>query len=83
MAALFGGSGWARVWETADARLDASMRTEVVQDFIRQRLAEMLPLETMPLELAEPAASEPVFVGTIEAVRFASLLPENLGAGSI
>ena len=24
---------------------------------------------------------QPVFVGTIEAVRFASLLPENLGAG--
>jgi general secretion pathway protein J len=82
MAALFGGLRLgARVWETADARLEASMTTEVVQDFIRQRLAEMLPLETMPLELAEEAPSGPVFVGTTEAVRFASLLPENLGAG--
>jgi general secretion pathway protein J len=82
MTALFGGLRLgARVWETADARLDASMTTEVVQDFIRQRLTEMLPLETMPLDLAEAAASEPVFVGTAEAVRFASALPENLGAG--
>ena len=82
MAALFGGLRLgARVWETADARLEASMTTEVVQGFIRQRLTEMLPLETMPLEVAEPAASESVFVGTTDAVRFASLLPENLGAG--
>jgi general secretion pathway protein J len=82
MAALFGGLRLgARVWETADARLEASMTTQVVQDFIRQRLTEMLPLETMPLEVAEPAASASVFVGTTDAVRFASLLPENLGAG--
>ena len=82
MAALFGGLRLGmRVWETADARLDASMRTHVVQDFIRQRFAEMLPLETVPPELAEADVSQPVFVGTIEAVRFASLLPENLGAG--
>jgi general secretion pathway protein J len=82
MAALFGGLRLgARVWETADARLDASMTTEVVQDFIRQRLTEMLPLETTPLDLAEAAASEPVFMGTAAAVRFASALPENLGAG--
>ena len=82
MAALFGGLRLgARVWETADARLEASMTTEVVQDFIRQRLAEMLPLETMPLELPSRLLRKSVFVGTTEAVRFASLLPENLGAG--
>lgn len=82
MAALFGGLRLgARVWETADERLDASMRTQVVQDFIRQRLAEMLPLETIPPELAAEARSEPAFIGTTAAMRFASPLPEHLGAG--
>jgi general secretion pathway protein J len=82
MAALFGGLRLgARVWETADERLDAGMRTQVVQDFLRQRLTEMLPLEAIPPELAEDAVYEPAFVGTIEAVRFASPLPENLGSG--
>jgi general secretion pathway protein J len=82
MAALFGGLRLGtRVWQTADARLEGSMRTQVVQDFIRQRLAETLPLEMGPLELADAAVAEPVFVGTVEAVRFASLLPEHLGAG--
>lgn len=82
MAALFGGLRLgARVWETADERLDASMRTQVVQDFVRQRLTEMLPLETIPPELAEEAVYEPAFVGTVEAVRFATPLPENLGSG--
>lgn len=82
MAALFGGLRLgARVWETADERLDASMRTQVVQDFIRQRVTGMLPLEMIPPELEEEAVSEPAFVGTIEAMRFASPLPENLGAG--
>jgi general secretion pathway protein J len=81
MAALFGGLQLgARVWERADARLDASMRTQVVQDFIRQRLTEMLPLEMVPPELAQEVY-EPAFVGTLHAVRFASPLPENLGAG--
>jgi general secretion pathway protein J len=82
MAALFGGLRLgARVWERADVRLDASMRTQVVQDFVRQRLTEMLPLETTPPELADAAVSEPAFVGTTAAVRFASSVPENLGAG--
>jgi general secretion pathway protein J len=81
MAALFGGLRLgARVWERADVRLDASMRTQVVQDFVRQRLTEMLPLETTPRELQE-TVYEPAFVGTTEAVRFASPVPENLGAG--
>ena len=82
MTALFGGLRLgARVWETADTRLDASARLQIVQDFIRQRLTETLPLETVPLELAEVGVPKPLFLGTAEAVRFASLLPENLGAG--
>ena len=82
MAALFAGLRLgARVWETADARLDASARLQIVQDFIRQRLGETLPLEAVPPELAEVGVSEPLFLGRAEAVRFASPLPENLGAG--
>jgi general secretion pathway protein J len=82
MAALFGALRLGtRVWERADARLDASMRTQVVQDFIRQRLTGMLPLETTPPELAEGDVFESAFVGTIGAVRFASPVPENLGSG--
>jgi general secretion pathway protein J len=81
MAVLFGGLRLgARVWETADARLEASARLQIVQDFIRHRLTETLPLEAVPLELAEVGVSEPLFLGTIEAVRFVSLLPEHLGA---
>lgn len=82
MAALFGGLRLGmRVWETADARLDASARIQIVQDFIRQRLTEALPLEGVLPELAEAGIGEPPFQGTAEAVQFASLLPENLGAG--
>ncbi len=41
MAALFGGLRLgARVWETGETRLDASARVQIVQDFLRQRLAE-------------------------------------------
>ena len=41
MAALLGGLRLgARVWETGEDRLDASARIQVVQDFLRQRLAE-------------------------------------------
>lgn len=82
IAALFGGLRLGtRVWETADARLDASVRIQIVQDFIRQRLTEALPLEGVPPGLPEAGISEPLFQGTFEAVRFASVLPENLGAG--
>ena len=82
MAALFGGLRLgARVWETADARLDASVTIQIVQDFVGQRLAETLPLEAVPPEVAEADVFAPLFLGTTEAVRFAGLLPENLGAG--
>jgi general secretion pathway protein J len=82
MAALSGGLRLGtRVWETADARLDASARIQIVQEFIRQRIAETLPLEVVPPGRANFDVSEPLFLGTVEGVRFASLLPENLGAG--
>lgn len=80
MAALFGGLRLgARVWETGETRLDASARVQVVQDFLRQRLAEALPLGAAVL--AEGAPPEPLFAGGLEAVRFASVLPDHLGAG--
>jgi general secretion pathway protein J len=79
MAALFGGLRLgARVWETGEARLDASAQVQIVQDFLRQRLAESLPLEAAP---AEDGSSEPLFQGGIEALRFANVLPDYLGAG--
>ncbi len=82
MAALFGGLRLgARVWETADARLDASTRIQIVQDFVRQRLAEVLPLEALAPEAAQRGNFSPLFLGTTQAVRFAGVLPENLGAG--
>jgi general secretion pathway protein J len=82
MAALFGGLRLGtRVWETGEARLDASVRLQIVQDFIRQRLAETLPLEVVSREPAEAGVSEPLFLGTVEAVRFAGMFPEHLGAG--
>lgn len=82
MAVLSGGLRLgARVWEAADGRLDAIAKMQIVQDFIRQRLAETLPLERVPPDPADPGISEPLFLGTAEAVRFASLFPEHLGAG--
>jgi general secretion pathway protein J len=82
MAVLFGGLRLgARVWETADQRLDANTRIQIVQDFVRQRLTQTLPLESLGPNLAEADGFEPLFAGTTEAVRFAGVLPENLGAG--
>ena len=80
MAALFGGLRLgARVWESAEARLDASARVQVVQEFLRQRLAAALPLEVMML--AEDGRLGFAFRGTAEELRFAGPLPEHLGAG--
>jgi general secretion pathway protein J len=82
MAVLFGGLRLGqRVWETADARLDASARIQIVQDFVRQRFSETLPLDVIPPEPAEAGAFEPLFLGRTEAVRFAGQLPETLGSG--
>lgn len=80
MAALLGGLRLgARVWETGEARLDANARVQVVQEFLRQRLAEALPLEVVML--AEDGRLGFAFRGTSEEVRFAGALPEQLGAG--
>jgi general secretion pathway protein J len=80
MAALLGGLRLgARVWETGEARLDASARIQVVQDFLRQRLAEAQPFEVaMVVEGGRPQFS---FHGATDEVRFAGPLPEQLGAG--
>ena len=65
MAVLFGGLRLgARVWETADARLDASTRIQIVQDFVRQRLAAALPLEALAPEQAQASDFAPLFQGT-------------------
>jgi general secretion pathway protein J len=77
MAALFGGLRLgARVWETGETRLDAAARIQIVQDLLRQRLAQTLPLETVPEEGED---YQPLFLGRVDAVRFATLLPDHLG----
>ena len=81
MAALFGALRLgARVWETGEARLDASARIQVVQNFLRQQLAATIPLiETT----RDPRAlGGLLFAGTSEGLRFVGLLPEHLGAGA-
>ena len=80
MAALLGGLRLgARVWETGEARLDASARVQVVQEFLRQRLAAALPLEVVML--AEDGRPGFAFRGMPDEVRFAGALPDHLGAG--
>ena len=82
MAALFGGLRLgARLWESAEARLDASARAQVLQEFQRQRLTDALPLEVMML--AEEGRLGFAFRGTGEEVRFAGALPEHLGAARL
>jgi general secretion pathway protein J len=81
MAALFGALRLgARVWETGEARLDASARIQVVQDFLRRQLGQTMPL----IEVTNDprAAGGLLFVGEPDRLRFVSLLPEHLGAGA-
>jgi general secretion pathway protein J len=78
MAALFGGLRLgARVWETGETRLDAAARVQIVQELVRQRLAQALPLEAVLREEGEDY--QPLFLGRVDSVRFATLLPEHLG----
>jgi general secretion pathway protein J len=78
MAALFGGLRLgARVWETGETRLDAAARIQIVQDLVRQRLAQALPLEAVLPE--EGDGYQALFLGQVDAVRFATLLPDHLG----
>jgi general secretion pathway protein J len=78
MAALFGGLRLgARAWERSEERLDDGARLQVVQNFLRDRLAQAYPLgaddETGPSRLA--------FEGDGDALRFVTLTPEHLGTG--
>jgi general secretion pathway protein J len=81
MAALFGALRLgARVWETGEARLDDSARVQVVQDFLRRRLGQTMPLTEVT---GDPhAAGELLFAGEPDRLRFVGLLPEHLGAGA-
>ena len=78
MAALLGGIRLgARAWEVSSERLERTSRIQTVQDFLRQRLAE-----AAPLAVGTPAgAYEPAFLGGPDVLRFASLLPMQLGPG--
>jgi general secretion pathway protein J len=78
MATLFGALRLgARVWETGETRLDAAARIQIVQEMVRQRLAQALPLEAVLR--GEGENYQPLFLGRVDSVRFATLLPEHLG----
>ena len=78
MAALFGGLRLgARAWERSEQRLDKSARLQVVQNFLRDRLAQAYPLEGDD----EAGRSQVTFAGDIDTLRFVTLMPEYLGAG--
>ena len=81
MAALFGALRLgARVWETGQARLDASTRVQVVQDFVRRQLGQAMPL----IEVTDDPGTSGglLFKGEQDRLRFVSLLPEHFGAGA-
>jgi general secretion pathway protein J len=81
MAALFGALRLgARVWETGEARLDASARVQVAQDFLRQQLSQTVPLAEIADDPGDSGAM--LFDGASARLRFVSLLPEHLGAGA-
>jgi general secretion pathway protein J len=78
LAALFGGLRLgARAWERSEERLEESARLQVVQNFLRERLAQAYPLtaedQTGRLRLA--------FEGTGDTLRFVTLMPAYLGIG--
>jgi general secretion pathway protein J len=81
MAALFGALRLgSRVWEAGEARLDASARVQVVQDFLRQQLGQTVPM--VELTASGRASGTMLFVGASTWLRFVSMLPEHLGAGA-
>jgi general secretion pathway protein J len=78
LAALFGGLRLgARAWERGEERLDESGRLQVVQNFLRERLAQAYPLSV------DDQAGRPLlaFEGTGDTLRFVTLMPEHLGTG--
>jgi general secretion pathway protein J len=78
LAALFGGLRLgARAWERSEERLDESARLQVVQNFLRERLAQAYPLTA-----EDPSGRMRLaFEGTGDALRFVSLMPAYLGTG--
>ena len=81
MAALFGALRLgARVWETGEARLDASARVQVVQDFLRQQLGQTVPMSETTDD-SRPSRGM-VFTGASDGLSFVSLLPAHLGGGA-
>lgn len=78
MSALFGGLQLgARAWETGQTRVEASSRLQVVQQFIRTRLEE-----AVPVFLTDRRGDERVaFRGQPDQVSFVGTLPEVAGGG--
>ena len=78
LAALFGGLRLgARAWERGAERLDQSARLQVVQNFLRDRLAQAYPLQGDD----EADRSQMAFAGDVDTLQFVTLMPEYLGAG--
>lgn len=78
IAALFGGLRLgAAAWERSEERLDESARLQVVQNFLRERLAQAYPLSADD----EAGGFRLAFAGTGDALRFVTLMPEYLGTG--
>lgn len=78
MAALLGGLRLgARAWDVSSERLERASRIQTVQEFLRGRLAA-----AAPLAVSQPSGNfEPAFLGRADALRFATLLPMQLGPG--
>jgi hypothetical protein len=67
------------VWESGEARLDASARVQIIQDFLRQRITTAIPLDLPSPDRRLPP--EPAFAGDSYVLRFAGSMPDHLGAG--
>lgn len=78
MAVLLGGLRLgARVWEVTEERLDDSARLQVVQDFLRQRLAQ-----ASPWWASDEAGRQWLrFRGERDRLEFVTWLPAHLGGG--
>jgi general secretion pathway protein J len=78
MVVLLGGLRLgARAWEVTETRLDDSARMQVVQDFVRQRLAQALPWWAID----ESGRQWLLFHGEPDRLEFVAQLPEHLGGG--
>jgi general secretion pathway protein J len=78
MVALFGGLRLgARAWERSEERLDEVARLQVVENFLRDRIAQAYPLVAED----ETSASRLTFEGQPDGLRFVTLMPEHLGTG--